>query len=89
MSVNDLRDTLPRERLLPESDFDVVEDARMSRVRLVKDVLEREVGLPEPVAEVLSENPSTVCQMTSELGAYSQLLEQLTSIYGFLDSVTA
>ena len=67
MSVDDLLDTLPRERFFPESDLDVVEDARMSRVRLVKDVLEREIGLPEPVAEVLSENPAAVCDSVSTI----------------------
>ena len=67
MSVDDLLDALPRERLFPESDLDVVEDARVSRVRLVKDVLEREVGLPEPVAEVLREDPAAVCGSVSTI----------------------
>ena len=66
MSVDDLLDALPRERLLPESDLDVVEDARVSRVRLVKDVLEREVGLPKPVTKVLSEDPAAVCGSVSK-----------------------
>ena len=32
MSVDDLRDTLARERLLPETDLDVVENLRVRRV---------------------------------------------------------
>ena len=85
---DDFQDTLARESFLSEPDLNIVEDLRMSRVRFVQNVLESEVSRAQSVTEMLSENPSTVCQMTSELGAYSQLLEQLTSIYGLLDSVT-
>ena len=67
MRVYDLLDALARERLLPEAALDVVEHARVGRVRLVEDVLEREVRLPEPVAEVLSENPAAVCDSVSTI----------------------
>ena len=60
MAVDDLRDALAREGLLPEAALDVVEHARVRRVRLVEDVLEREVRLPEPVTEVLREDPPAV-----------------------------
>ena len=60
MAVDDLRDALARERLLPEPALDVVEDARVRRVRLVEDVLERQVRLPQPVTEVLREDPPAI-----------------------------
>ena len=60
MAVDDLRDALAREGLLPEAALDVVEHARVRRVRLVEDVLEREVRLPEPVTEVLRKYPPAV-----------------------------
>ena len=60
VAVDDLRDALAREGLLPEAALDVVEHARVRRVRLVEDVLEREVRLPQPVTEVLREDPPAV-----------------------------
>ena len=60
MGVYDLLDALGRERLLPEAALDIVEHARVRRVRLVEDVLEREVRLPQPVTEVLREDPPAV-----------------------------
>ena len=87
VSMNDLGDTFTSESLLPESSLDIVKDLSVWGVVLIENVLQVEVRWTQTVTEVLSEDPSTVCQMTSELGAYSQLLEQLTSIYGFLDSM--
>ena len=58
--VNDLRDTLPSERLLPEPTLDVVEDTRVRRVGLVKDAPKRQVRLTQPVTEVLCEDPTAV-----------------------------
>lgn len=60
MRMNNLRDTLPRERLLPEPPLDIIEDLRVRRVRLVEQVPEREVCGPEAVAEVLCEDPAAV-----------------------------
>ena len=65
VAVDDLRDALAREGLLPEAALDVVEHARVRRVRLVEDVLEREVRLPEPVTEVLREDPPAVYVVSS------------------------
>ena len=66
VAVDDLRDALAREGLLPESALDVVEHARMCRVGLVEDVLESEIGLAQSVTEVLGEDPSAVCASRSE-----------------------
>lgn len=58
--MDDLRDTLTREGLLPEPPLDVVEHLRMRRVRLVEQVLQREVRRAEAVAKVLGEDPAAV-----------------------------
>ena len=60
MRMDNLLNALPRERLLPEAALDVVEHARVRRVRLVQNVPQREVRLSEAVTEVLGEDPTTV-----------------------------
>ena len=67
MAVDDFGDTLAREGLLPEAALDVVEHARVGRVRLVEDVLEREVRGAEAVAEVLGEDPAAVCPSRAKM----------------------
>lgn len=62
MTMDDLRDALTREGLFPKPALDIVQDARVRRVRLVQDVLQGEICLTQPVTEVLCEDPSTVCQ---------------------------
>lgn len=58
--MNDFGDTLAGKSLFPEATLDVIEHARVGRVGLVKDALQREVRLAEPITEVLCEDPSAV-----------------------------
>jgi hypothetical protein len=58
--MNDLSDTLASKGLLTESPLDIVQNFRMDRILVVQDVLELQIGRTEAVAEVLSEDPSTV-----------------------------
>lgn len=53
-------DTLPRERLLPEADFDTVEDFSMGGVLFVEDVFKGEIGLAKTIREVLTEHPASI-----------------------------
>ena len=92
MAVDDLCDALARERLFPEPALDVIENARVRRVRLVEDVLERQVRLAQPVTEVLCEDPSTVCHEIpmsdrAECGAGSD--RTLTGVRRLLHGVIA
>ena len=89
MSVDDLLDALARERLLPEAALDVVEDARVSGVRLVQEVLEREVRLPKPVTEMLRKDPATVCANPSVRVPHNQQRGLRTSICRLLHGVVA
>jgi len=59
--MDDLRDTLPRESLLSEAAFDIVEHLGMSSVVLVQDVLELQICRAKTVAKVLRENPPAIC----------------------------
>ena len=61
MRMHDLRDTLPRKRLLPEPDLDIVQHLRVRGVALVEHVLQSQVRGAEAVAEVLGEDPAAVC----------------------------
>ena len=60
MSMDNLRNTLSREGLFPETSLDVVEHLRVRRVGLVKQVSERQVRRAETVTEVLGKDPATV-----------------------------
>lgn len=61
VGVDHLGDALARERLLAEAALDVVQHLGVLRVLLVEQAAEREVRRPEPVAEVLREDPAAVC----------------------------
>lgn len=61
MRMDDLCDALAGEGLLPEPALDIVQDARVRRVGLVKDVLQRKIRLSQTVTKVLCEDPSTIC----------------------------
>jgi len=61
MGVNDVRDTLACECLFAETAFDIVQDLLVRRIRLVKNVLERQIRRAETVAEMLREDPAGVC----------------------------
>ena len=89
MAMDDLGDALAREGLLPEPALDVVEHARMCRVGLVEDVLEREVRLPQPVTEVLGKDPSTVCNADQSEHVNTQPMRERTCIGRLLHRVVA
>lgn len=58
--MDNLSDTLASESLFTESPLDVVQDLCVDRVLLIQNVLELKVGRAKTVAEMLSEDPSTV-----------------------------
>ena len=89
MTVDDFGDALARKGLLPEPALDVVEYARMRRVGLVEDVLEREVRLPQPVTEVLGKDPSTICSGHESENANTQPMRERTCIGRLLHRVIA
>ena len=89
MAMDDLGDALAREGLLPEPALDVVEHARMCRIGLVEDVLEREVRLPQPITEVLRKDPSTICSGHESENANTQPTRERTCIGGLLHRVVA
>lgn len=60
MRVNDLRDTLASESLLPESSLDIVQHFSVGRIGFIQQVLELKVRVAKSVTEVLGEDPSTV-----------------------------
>jgi hypothetical protein len=60
MGVDDVRNALTRESLFTETALDVDQDLLMGRVRLVEDVLEREIRRAEAVTEMLGEDPAAV-----------------------------
>jgi hypothetical protein len=59
--LDDLPDTLPRESLLAETHLDIVQDLGVGRVGLVQDILQLQVRRAETIAEMLCEDPATVC----------------------------
>ena len=65
MRVDNLCDTFPRKRFLAETPLDIIEHLRMRWVALVQDVLQLEIRRAEAVAEVLREDPATICVQKS------------------------
>ena len=61
MGVDDVRNALTRERLFTETALDVDQDFLVGRIRLVEDVLEREIRRAEAITEMLGEDPAGVC----------------------------
>lgn len=61
MGVNDVRDTLARERLFTETALDIAQDLLVRRIRLVQNIFEREIRRAKAVAEMLCEDPAAVC----------------------------
>ena len=59
--MDDVCNALTREGLLTETALDVDQHFLMRGVRLVENVLEREIRRAEAVAEVLREDPAAVC----------------------------
>jgi hypothetical protein len=62
MGVNDVRNTLARERFFAETALDIVQDFLVRRIRLVQNVLEGEIRRAKTVAEMLCEDPAAVCR---------------------------
>jgi hypothetical protein len=58
--MDDLRDALARERLLPESPFDIIQHLSVRRVVLVQHIPELEVCRAEAITEMLRKDPPAV-----------------------------
>jgi hypothetical protein len=65
--VNSFGNTLARKGLFTKTALDVVQNLRMSRVRLVKNVLQRKIRCAETVAEMLCKNPTTICGLLNNV----------------------
>ena len=60
VSMDNLSNALPRERLFSETPLDIVEDLCVKCVRLVQDVPQVEIRRPEAVAKVLRKDPTAI-----------------------------
>ena len=89
VSVIDLLDALVRERLLPGTVLDVVQDAHVGRIRLVQEVLECKVRLTKPVTEVLREDSATFCASSSVLQYASPTTRHVIYVHACVVSCTA
>jgi hypothetical protein len=58
--MDDVRDALARERLLPESPFDIIQHLGVRRIVLVQHIPELEVRRAEAVTEMLRKDPPAV-----------------------------